>query len=193
MKNITLCLFTIILSLSVSLKLKNYQSNHKLYSSICKEIETNQCQCIFTTNNTTKFFSSLSEQINLNFGEEFIDNPFTIKQLCEVKCKQLIEYKDKCDRLKKEDPLYAVNDLDLTGIIIEDKNNTKSKIIEKEIKEKKVEDISCDCLNEKDVLSLFCQEQCKSIVEFTNRVNNYYSNLLNTTKDYFNKQKLKYE
>lgn len=192
MKNIPLCLFTMLIVLSVSLKLKHYHSNHKLYSTICKEIEINQCQCIFSSNNTTKFFSALSDRINFTFGEEFVDNPFTVKQLCESKCKHLNEYKPKCDLLKKEDPLYAVNDLDLTGIIINDNNSTAVKIPnEKIIKEK--EDISCDCLNEKDVLSLFCQDQCKSIVEFTNRVNTYYSNLLNSTKEYFHKQKQQYE
>lgn len=192
MKNFTLCLFTMLIVLSVSLKLKNYHSNHKLYSTICKEIETNQCECIFSTNNTTKFFSSLSAQVNFSFGDEFIDNPFTIKQLCESKCRQLNEYKPKCDQLKKEDPLYPLNDLDLTGIIITDNNSTAIAIPNEKIVTVK-EDIECDCLNEKDVLSLFCQDQCKSIVEFTNKVNTYYSNLLNSTKEYFNKQKQKYE
>ena len=85
-----------------------------------------------------------------------------------------------------------MNNLDLTGIIINDNSSTAVKIPnEKIIKEK--EDISCDCLNEKDVLSLFCQDQCKSIVEFTNKVNTYYSNLINSTKEYFHKQKQQYE
>lgn len=202
MKNVSLCFFIIFISFSTSLKLKNYSINHNFYVSICYEIEKDECKCNYSTGNNKNSYTYLSNNFTFHYGEEFIDNPFTVKNICEKKCQKLLKHKEKCDQLKETDPLYQVNKIDLKGIIIEDSSNNNytnmlSNVISPQ-KNKTTKEFSgnindCDCLKESDLQSMFCQVQCKSILEFSAKVNQYFDNLLNTTRDYFEKEKQKFQ
>lgn len=202
MKNLSLCLFIIFISFSTSLKLKNYSINHNFYVSTCSEIEKDECKCNYSFDNNKTSYTYLSDNFTLYYGQEFIDNPFTVKNICEKKCQKLLKYKEKCDQLKETDPLYQVNKIDLKGIIIEDLSNNNNTNVSSNVislqKNKKIKDFSgnisdCDCLKESDLQSMFCQVQCKSILEFSAKVNQYYNNLLSTTRDYFEKEKQKFK
>ena len=201
MKNFSLCVFVIFISCSSSLKLKNYSINHNFYVSICHEIEKDECKCNYSMDNNKTSYTYLSNNFTFHYGQEFIDNPFTVKNICEKKCQKLSKYKEKCDKLKETDPLYQVNKIDLKGIIIEDLSNNSTNVSSNVIslqKNAKIKEFSgnindCDCLKENDLQSMFCQVQCKSVLDFSAKVNQYYNNLLNTTKEYFEKEKQKFK
>jgi hypothetical protein len=125
-------------------------------------------------------------------------------------CKKLLKAKTLCSELDKSDPLPGLKDIDLSGVFVNpdtvlekevssSKNEKKNNFISKNLRFKQIQLNSdntkkeCNCENEKDLKSLFCNYKCKDFVDYIKNLNNFYENIQGEAEKLIEQEKKKFK
>ena len=143
-------------------------------------------------------YNVLSYEVPFISGKEYFSNP------CD--CEKIAKIKKFCNDLKKSDPIPGLDNIDLKGVLVNGKEEISNKKSLKEgslrfrqakinnqkdlmnkLNNKKLNH-ECNCLNEVDRLSLFCEDKCKQYSDLMNTIKSFYDVKIKETESWFNNE-----
>lgn len=209
-KNIVFYIYGIILiSLIYQTQTFTMEETFQLRNSICNKVNScHKCTMNSSTNikNSKNLKNSnykITDFVNYNvlsYGVPFMSGPEHFASP-PCNCEKISRVKRFCKDLDKSDPLPGLRNVDLKGILVKeedsntnqfrfkqsDKSFLKKKNLFSGLKRKNTKH-ECDCMNEIDRKSLFCQDQCRVYTEYMIKVRSFYDKEVKETEAWFDRE-----
>jgi hypothetical protein len=153
-----------------------------------KKMKDTQDQNFTNSIDNIQAFQSSMSVSTLSYGVPFFSNKIYFDSPCE--CKKLKKARTLCSEMEKVDILFGKNRINLTGIILDNDKTSpsipkiKSSHNNLRFKEK-MNTRSCNCLNDEDRISLFCEDKCHVYRRFLENINYFYNSQLQEANNYF--------